>query len=87
MKWLGKKIGLVCLIQCILTQPAHAQTTTDNFNYFQVEEPDPEIAIECWMTDFSIPALTSAQSEPDYEVKTWMFDETRWINRGATPVH
>ncbi len=100
-------IGLVCLAQYILTQPATAQKKPD-VNYIQVEkgpdiqieewmvdpgywnngalaaepveEPDPEITIERWMTNFSIPVLASNRCEREYEVEAWMFDETLWVN-------
>lgn len=35
-------IGLVCLIQCVLIQPVHAQKMADDINY---------IGIETWMFD------------------------------------
>lgn len=44
-----------------------------------IQETDPEVTIEDWMTNFSIPVTASAQDEIDYEIESWMFDETHWL--------
>jgi len=71
-------IGLVCLVQCILTQPAHAQKKPD-VNYLQVKK-GPDIQIEEWMVDpgywnnGALAADLVEEPDPEITIEDWMTD-------------
>ena len=71
-------IALVCLVQCIFTQPAHAQKKPD-VDYIQVEK-EPDIQIEEWMIDPGywnngvLAAYLIEEPDPEITIEHWMTD-------------
>lgn len=71
-------IGLVCLVQCILTQPVHAQNKPQ-VEYVQVE-PEPEIQLEEWMlnpgywNNDRVTGYLNEEPDPGITIEPWMTD-------------
>ena len=72
-------ISLICLVQCLFSQAADAQTTGVKFDFLSVEE-EPEIQIEEWMIDerywnkrYTFNFLIE-ETEPEIEIEKWMVD-------------
>ncbi len=71
-------IGLVCLVQCIFTQPVHAQKKPD-LEYIQ-NEPEPIIQIEEWMVDpeywnnGTLAGYLVDEPDPEISIERWMTD-------------
>jgi len=72
-------IGLVCLIQCVLIQPVHAQKMADDVNYIGIET-EPEIRIEEWMVNRNLwntgetTTYLAEESDPEVTIEYWMTD-------------
>ena len=72
-------ISMICLVQCIFSQTANANTIGEKFDFSKVEE-EAEIQVEAWMLNDScwnnenISEFQTEESEPEISIESWMLN-------------